>query len=112
GVGEHLDRPVSVEEIDAEGLWCIPGLWDQHVHLTQWTLTAQRLDLAGTGSPEDVLAAVAARGGATSGACVTGWGHRSGGWSREATVAELDAVSGETPVVLVSGDGHHAWLNS
>jgi predicted amidohydrolase YtcJ len=43
---------------------------------------------------------------------VIGWGHRSGGWDREVTVSELDAVSGETPVVLISGDGHHAWLNT
>jgi predicted amidohydrolase YtcJ len=28
------------------------------------------------------------------------------------TVAELDAVTGETPVVLIAGDGHHAWLNT
>jgi predicted amidohydrolase YtcJ len=112
GVGEQLDRPASVEEIDADGRWCIPGLWDQHVHLTQWTLTAQRLDLAGTRSPEQVLAAVGARVSAASGQPVIGWGHRSGGWSREVTVAELDVISGETPVVLVSGDGHHAWLNT
>jgi predicted amidohydrolase YtcJ len=111
-VGEQLDGPASVEVIDAAGRWCIPGLWDQHVHLTQWTLTAQRLDLAGTRSPEEVLAAVTARVRATPGQPVIGWGHRSGGWPREATVAELDVVSGETPVVLVSGDGHHAWLNS
>ena len=43
---------------------------------------------------------------------VIGWGHRSGGWDRDVTVSELDAVSGDTPVVLISGDGHHAWLNT
>ena len=112
GVGEQLDRPPTVEEIDAAGRWCIPGLWDQHVHMTQWTLTARRLDLAATRTPEEVLAAVAEQVGAASGQPVIGWGHRSGGLSRAATVAELDAVSGDTPVVLVSGDGHHGWLNS
>ncbi len=112
GVGEQLDRPPTVEEIDAAGRWCIPGLWDQHVHMTQWTLTARRLDLAATRTPEEVLAAVAEQVGVASGQPVIGWGHRSGGWSRAATVAELDAVSGDTPVVLVSGDGHHGWLNS
>ena len=43
---------------------------------------------------------------------VIGWGHRSGGWDRDVTVSELDAVTGDTPVVLISGDGHHAWLNT
>ena len=27
-------------------------------------------------------------------------------------MAELDDVSGVTPVVLIAGDGHHGWLNS
>ena len=43
---------------------------------------------------------------------VVGWGHRSGTWDRDVTVSELDAVTGDTPVVLISGDGHHAWLNT
>jgi hypothetical protein len=43
---------------------------------------------------------------------VIGWGHRSAGWDRDVTVSELDAVSGDTAVVLISGDAHHAWLNT
>ncbi|HRI99069.1 MAG TPA: amidohydrolase family protein [Nocardioides sp.] len=43
---------------------------------------------------------------------MVGWGHRPGGWPRDVTVSELDAVTGETPVVLIAGDGHHAWLNT
>jgi predicted amidohydrolase YtcJ len=106
------ERAVGVEEIDAAGRWLSPGLWDQHVHLAQWTLASQRLDLADARSPEEVTAAVAERIGAFPGTPVVGWGHRSGGWERDVTVSELDAVSGDTPVVLISGDGHHAWLNT
>ena len=29
-----------------QGGWLMPGLWDQHVHLAQWTLSSARLDLA------------------------------------------------------------------
>ena len=43
---------------------------------------------------------------------VSGYGHRTGTWTRLPTVAELDAVSGQHPVVLISGDAHHGWLNS
>ncbi len=32
--------------VDAQGGWLMPGLWDQHVHLAQWTLSSARLDLA------------------------------------------------------------------
>jgi predicted amidohydrolase YtcJ len=111
-VDRGADRPVGVEEVDAGGRWLMPGLWDQHVHLAQWTLASQRLDLAGARSPEDATRAVAERIAQHPGLPVIGWGHRSGGWEREVTVSELDAVSGDTAVVLISGDGHHAWLNT
>ncbi|MGZ6745123.1 MAG: amidohydrolase [Nocardioides sp.] len=111
-LGPSLTRPPGVAEVDAAGRWVIPGLWDQHVHLAQWTLASQRLDLAGARSPEDATAMVAARVAEYPGLPVIGWGHRSGGWERDVTVSELDAVSGDTPVVLISGDGHHAWLNT
>ena len=111
-VGPRLDRPDGVDETDAAGRWLTPGLWDQHVHLAQWTLASQRLDLAFARSPEDATRAVAERVAEYPELPVIGWGHRSGGWDREVTVSELDAVSGDTPVVLISGDGHHAWLNT
>lgn len=111
-VGAGLDRPGGVEETDAAGRWLAPGLWDQHVHLAQWTLASQRLDLAGARSPEDATRMVAERIAEWPDHPVIGWGHRSGGWDRDVTVSELDAVSGDTAVVLISGDGHHAWLNT
>ncbi|WP_435746530.1 amidohydrolase [Nocardioides sp. SYSU DS0663] len=111
-LGVDLARPAGVEEVDADGRWLLPGLWDQHVHMAQWTLASQRLDLAGARTPEDVTGAVAERVAEQPELPVIGWGHRSGAWDREVTVSELDAVSGQTPVVLISGDGHHAWLNT
>lgn len=111
-VGVGLARPADADEIDAEGRFVIPGLWDQHTHLAQWTLTSQRLDLAGARSPEAAVRAVAERIATYPDLPVIGWGHRSAGWDREVTVSELDAVSGDVPVVLISGDGHHAWLNT
>jgi predicted amidohydrolase YtcJ len=111
-VAAHLDARPGIEEVDADGRWCAPGLWDQHVHFTQWTLASQRLDLAPARSPEQVLAMVGERLTTLPGVPVVGWGHRPGGWPRDVTVSELDAVTGETPVVLIAGDGHHAWLNT
>ncbi|HET6939737.1 MAG TPA: amidohydrolase family protein [Nocardioides sp.] len=111
-VASHLDPRPGVEEYDADGRWCAPGLWDQHVHFTQWTLASQRLDLAPARSPEQILALVAERLTTLPGVPVIGWGHRPGGWDRDDTVSELDAVTGDTPVVLIAGDGHHAWLNT
>jgi len=106
------DREDQIEEIDADGRWLLPGFWDQHTHLGQWTLAASRLDLHGTSSPEEVLAIVGAAVTASPGVPVIANGHSAGGWSRSVTVAELDAVTGDTPVVLINHDFHHGWLNS
>ncbi len=110
-IGVDLSRP-GAQVLLAEGRWMIPGLWDQHVHLGQWTLARGRLDLSATRSPEQVLAIVAERVAADPGRPVISLGHRPGAWTRDPTVAELDEVSGITPVILISGDCHHAWLNS
>lgn len=112
---EAADAGGAVPVLEGEGRWALPGLWDQHVHMTQWALVRARLDTSGTGSPEEVLDRVAARlaGGLDSPTGVlVGFGHRSGQWPGRATVAALDAVCGDVPVVLVSGDAHHGWLSS
>ena len=111
-VGADLSRLRRVREYDADGRWLIPGLWDQHVHLGQWTLATLRLDLNGTRSVEQALARVSTRIAEGPDVPIVGWGHRSASWDRQPTVAELDEVTGVRPVVLISGDGHHAWLNS
>jgi len=111
-VGPRLPD-AGVREVDADGRWLLPGLWDAHVHLGQWALASRRLDLSGARSPEDALAVVAdAVRVSVGGAPVVGMGQRAGTWSRGVTVAELDAVSGDVPVVLVNGDFHHGWLNT
>jgi predicted amidohydrolase YtcJ len=111
-VGQALERPAGVEEYDADGRWVMPGLWDTHVHLGQWTLARGRLDTSRVRSPEEAISLVATRVSERPGTPVIGWGHRPGTWSREPTTADLDLAAGVTPVVLVAGDAHHAWLNS
>ncbi len=115
-VGTHLTPVAGVEEIDGHGRWAIPGLWDAHVHATQWVRTARMVQLGGTAEPDDVLERL--RGPLVELArrhpdrTLFGFGFRSAGWSRQPTVAELDAISGAAPVVLISGDAHSGWLNS
>jgi predicted amidohydrolase YtcJ len=111
-VGERLDRLVGVDEVRGAGRWLVPGLWDHHVHVGQWTLASQRLDLSTARSVEDALRRVSERLAELPDVPVVGWGHRSGSWERQPTVQELDEVTGVRPVVLISGDGHHAWINT
>ena len=109
-LGRGLDGADDV--IEGDGRWLIPGLWDQHVHLGQWTLTSSRLDLASADSPEDAVRRTQERAAEQPGSPVIGWGHRPAAWHREPTVADLDLAVPDVPVVLICGDGHHAWLNS
>ena len=111
-IGHGLDHPAGIEEYDAQGRWAIPGLWDAHVHLAQWTARRDRLDLAGTGSPDRGAgpgqrpARHPARPARRPPATAPGSGPSSPP-SPRSTRSRPDV-----PVVLIAGDAHHAWLNS
>lgn len=116
-VGPGLVPQEQEQVLAADGRWLIPGLWDAHVHMQQWARASEQLDLAGTAGPEQVTArvAVAVAELAASGQperLLVGFGYRSGAWTRPPTVAQLDAVSGAHPVVLISGDAHNGWVNA
>lgn len=110
--------------LDADGRWGIPGLWDAHVHLRQWAQTRTRLDVRAADSAAAVTRMVGAHlrdlaahhldgpGRQDPSSVVFGYGYRSAIWPSQPTVAELDAVSGDHPVILTSGDAHNGWLNS
>ena len=101
--------------VEAAGRWAVPGLWDQHVHMAQWAHARTMVDLSGTDSPEEVVDRVLRHVEGLSGgaeAAVVGYGYRSGHWSRLPTVAALDRVVADRPVVLISGDAHNGWLNT
>ncbi|MGM7671566.1 amidohydrolase [Microbacterium sp. A93] len=103
------------EVVDVSGRWIGPGLWDSHVHFTQHVTRLRRIDLTETRSAQDVLdTVIRARAGGASliGGMLMGYGFRDGLWSEPATLAALDAVISDVPVVLVSGDLHCGWFNS
>ena len=109
------DLPAAgAPELAGEGRWVVPGMWDHHVHTVQWALVRSRPDLSVATSVEHALSilggALAADPAATG--PLIGWGHRSAGWPQPPTTADLDGLSPVRPVVLISGDGHHGWLNS
>jgi predicted amidohydrolase YtcJ len=102
---------IGTGDLDLVGRWVVPGLWDNHVHFTQWALTSQRLDVSGA---ESALEAARLVAGAVEGApgILAGAGFRDGLWPDAPTAALLDEAAGRVPVVLVSGDLHAAWLNT
>ena len=112
-VGRDLS-PTGEPVVDAAGAWLVPGLWDAHVHFAQHVRASTWVDVAGTDGPQEVCArltaALAGRPG--DGRALVGFGYRSASWPRVGSVAELDAVAGDRPVVVIAGDAHNGWLNS
>jgi len=99
--------------IDAAGRWIMPGLWDEHVHLTQWAQHRRRLDLEGADSAAGVAVLVQdAAAHAAPGEMIVGGGFRDGLWPEAPTTALLDAAAPDHSVVLVSADVHCVWLNT
>ena len=92
------------------GGWVSPGLWDHHVHFTQWALTSRRIDLSTASSAReaaDIIAGVSSPDG-----IIVGAGFRDGVWPDAPSAELLDAATGGVPAVLVSADLHAVWLNS
>ena len=99
--------------VEAAGRWIMPGLWDEHVHFTQWAQHRRRLDLEGAGSAAEAAAIVRdAAAHAAPGETIVGGGFRDALWPDAPTTALLDAAAPDQPVVLVSADVHCAWLNT
>jgi predicted amidohydrolase YtcJ len=115
GVGTHETALASPERVDLGGRCVLPGFTDSHVHFPTWSLVQREVRLEASASLDDALSRVArAVAGVQPGRWLRGYGWRSGAWSppTEPTRQALDAVSGETPVALMSKDYHSIWLNS
>ena len=114
-VGRSLSAS-GVPVMDAGGAFLIPGLWDAHAHLDMEAARSARIDTLPTRSAEEALELVAQAlrdlPAGSRPATIQGFGHRLSNWPRVPTVAELDAVTGDVPTLLISGDVHSGWLNS
>ena len=96
-------------DIDLAGRWLLPGLWDEHVHFTQWALTSQRLDVSAAASAREAAEIVRAVVGEE---LLVGVGFRDGLWPDAPHKELLDSAAPTVPVVLLSGDLHSVWLNT
>nr|BFF14578.1 hypothetical protein GCM10025699_58810 [Microbacterium flavescens] len=105
----------GVDVVDLDGRWLGPGLWDSHVHMDQWALVRQRLDLSSARSAAEAASLVGERlrgQPPAAGRPLIGYGFQDALWPDTPTRALLDSVSGDVPVVLVSKDLHAVWLDS
>ncbi|HZW45324.1 MAG TPA: amidohydrolase family protein [Dermatophilaceae bacterium] len=112
-IGSIDPSMAPVETIDLGERWLIPGLWDNHVHFSQWAQTARRLDVSTARSAATAAILVAERAVAIPvGESLLGFGFRDALWPDAPTRELLDAAAGPIPVVLVGGDLHSCWMNS
>lgn len=101
--------------IDLHGRYLGPGLWDNHVHFSQWALVRQRLDISAATSARHAAALIAehlTHREADSGQPVVATGFRDGLWPDTPHRGILDEVAPQIAVVLVSADLHCVWLNT
>ncbi|MBT2537758.1 amidohydrolase [Arthrobacter sp. ISL-69] len=107
--------------VDFGGRYAIPGLWDEHVHMTQWAMAANRVDLSHAASASDAVDVVHSHltGGRPAegddgdgGPTLVGVGFRDAVWADDPSLAMLDAVTQGVPAALISHDLHCVWVNS
>jgi predicted amidohydrolase YtcJ len=99
-------------DVDLGGRWVVPGLWDEHVHTSQWAQHRQRLDLSGATSAIEAAQLVADAPRPPGDLPIVGGGYRDGLWPDRPGADLLDAAEERRPVVLISGDLHSCWLNT
>jgi predicted amidohydrolase YtcJ len=104
--------PDSAEQLSLDGRWVVPGLWDNHVHFTQWSRTSRRIDVSAARSAAEAARLVEAAAGARDDDVLVGFGYHPARWPDAPTKELLDAAAGGRPVVLIAGDLHACWLNS
>jgi predicted amidohydrolase YtcJ len=107
-------EPATGGDVDLDGRSILPGLWDNHVHFSQWSLQSQRLDVSAARSAAEtahrIAEALPIPGGPLDEPFVA-IGFRDALWPDAPNLKVLDAATW-LPVVVVSGDLHSVWLNS
>ncbi|WP_413316240.1 amidohydrolase family protein [Agrococcus sp. 1P02AA] len=120
-IGQIDARTADVEQVHLDGRVLLPGLWDNHVHMSQWALHAKRPSTFHATSAREAAGMMAAAL-ASAGALpldehgrvlpLVGTGFRDGLWSDLPSRDLLDEAVPGAPAVVVSADLHAVWLNS
>lgn len=97
--------------VDGGGI-VMPGLWDAHVHMTQWAMSSRWVDVSAARSPQQAAALMAAARRASSDPVLVGFGFRDSTWAESPTAGVLDAAIADHPTVVISHDVHSTWVNT
>lgn len=100
---------------DLEGRLVVPGLWDAHIHLYDWSLARQQVGLVGCRTREEALQRIERHAARTPvGRWVVGWGWNAGEWEdpRLPDRRELDLVTHGRPALFLRSDMHSGLANT
>jgi predicted amidohydrolase YtcJ len=104
----------STQTIDLNGATVVPGFVESHGHYPELGEIAERIDLAGVTTMEEMAARVATRIASTPrGEWVVGAGWDEGAWADALPTKDaIDAISADHPVVLKGRRGFGTLVNS
>ena len=107
--GERLSAAGDVV-VDGAGGVLLPGFVDGHVHMAQWSLARNRIDVGDATSAADVVDTLVA-GSAVPGSVVRAHGYRAALWSTPPHKDMLEAALPGVHVAVTSMDLHSVWLS-
>ena len=114
-LGQTGDAPAADRVVDLGGALVTPAFVDAHLHTTDTGLAADGLDLSGTRSAGEVLAAVAAfAAGRPAGAVVHGHGWDESTWPEQTppSAPELERAAAGRRVYLSQASVHSALVST
>lgn len=113
--GALAHKGASTRMVSLGGRTVVPGLIDAHGHVAGLGFAANRLDLTGTTSAQEVAKLVAARAAVLkAGQWIRGRGWDQNDWAEKSFPSRrlLDEAAPANPVALERIDGHATWTNS
>ncbi len=106
-------RSNATKVVDLQGKTLLPGFIDTHGHFIYFGKNLIDADLFGAGSIPEIVRRMqeqATKVGPDE--WIVGFGFRASDLERYPSVAELDAVSADRPVMVVDSSGHAGAMNS
>ncbi|MFM7170676.1 MAG: amidohydrolase, partial [Cyanobium sp.] len=111
--GARKAAGVGARDVDLAGRTLLPGFIDTHGHFIYFGKNLVDADLFGASTIEEIVArmrAQAAKVGPND--WIVGFGFNGNALERYPSVADLDAVSPDRPVMVVDSSGHAGAMNS
>ncbi|MFM8605299.1 MAG: amidohydrolase family protein [Cyanobium sp.] len=106
-------RSTAMKVVNLQGRTLLPGFIDTHGHFIYFGKNLVDADLFGATSVAEIVARMKEQAKKVrAGEWIVGFGFSGNSLARYPSVAELDAVSAEVPVMVVDSSGHGGAFNS